>query len=88
MVDSRDPVVGVGALLLVQDPMGKLLGELGAPHTEPVLLPRAGVPTSKEETGVVDIVVEVVVREEQVVDLGRMHAHGQELVDRSWATVE
>ena len=70
MADACDPVVSEDALFFVEDAVGDALGEGRAVDVYGVLFAYGLVPSAKEEAGVVDVVVEVVVGEEEVVDLG------------------
>ena len=64
VVDPCDPVVGEYALLFVQDAVGDALGKGRSVDVQRVFLADRLIPAAEEEAGVVDVVVEVVVREE------------------------
>ena len=68
MVHPRLPVVREQPLL-PKDALGDLLREVGAEHLQLVLLADALIPAAEQETGIVDVMVEMVVREEEVVHL-------------------
>ena len=88
-VDPGDPVVGERADLLVEDAAGEL-GRSAAARTPGArcALPARLVPAAEQEARVVDVVVEVVVGEEEVVDLGRPEAGLDQLVGGGRAAVE
>ena len=64
VVDASDPVVGEDPLLFVENAVGDALGESRTVYVEGVFLADRLIPAAEEEAGVVDVVVEVVVREE------------------------
>ena len=70
VVYACDPVMGKDAFLFVEDAVGDALGEGWAVDVEGVFLADGLVPATEEEAGIVDVVVEMVVGEEEVVDLG------------------
>ena len=70
-MDSRVPIVGKDAFLFVKDGVSEALRWRRAVDIEGVFLADRLVPAAEQEAGVVDVVVEVVVSEEQVVDAGR-----------------
>ena len=88
MVYAGDPVVSEDAFLFVEDAVGDALGEGGSVDAEGVFLADGLVPAAEEEAWVVDVVVEVVVGEEEVVDLGREEAGLDEFVGSSGPAVE
>ena len=88
VVDAGDPVVGEDALLFVEDAVGDALGESRTVYVECVFLADRLIPAAEEEAGVVDVVVEVVVREEEVVDVGWPQTGLDELVGCRWSAVE
>src|SRR5438093_175050 len=73
---------------LADEPLGDSLGQRGAEDLQPVLATDALIPAAKQEAGVVDVVVEVVVREEEVVHLRGPQAGFDELVRGRRAAVE
>ena len=87
MIHPRLPVVGKEAVL-PDDTLGYIFGQVGAEYLELVFLADALVPAAKQEAGIVDIVVEVVVGEEQVVNLGREQPRLHQLVGSGRAAVE
>ena len=87
MANTRLPVVGEDALVLVKDAVRDALGEGRAEDLQGVLLAGALVPAAEEEAGVVYVVVEVVVREEEVVDVGGPESCLDELVRGGGAAV-
>ena len=86
-VDARFPVVNEGAVLSEQA-LGDRLGQRRAIDAELILLADALVPATEQEAGVVDVVVEVMVREEQVVDARGQDTDLHELGRRRRAAVE
>jgi hypothetical protein len=56
--------------LLAEDPLGDGLGQRRPVHLERVLLADGLVPAAEQEAGVVHVVVEVVMGEEEVIDVG------------------
>src|SRR5262249_59767243 len=81
MIDARLPVVGERAVL-PEDPLGERLRERRPVDLELVLLADALVPATEEEARVVDVVIEVMVREEHVVHPRRHDPHLDQLVRR------
>ena len=71
MVDAGNPIMGKGTDVLVDGALGELLRKAGAVDVEGGLLPAGHVPAGEQKTGIVDVVVEVMVREKQVVDVRR-----------------
>src|SRR5207244_3222231 len=67
---------------------GDSLGQRGAEDLQPVLAADTLIPAAEQEAGVVDVVVEVVVREEEVVHLRGPQAGLDELVRGRRAAVE
>ena len=88
VADARLPVVGEDAFVLVEDAARDALGEGGAEDLQVVLLAGALVPAAQQEAGVVDVVVEVVVCEEEVVDVGGPESCLDELVGCCGAAVD
>ena len=88
MVDTGDPVVGEDPLLFVQDAVGDALGKGRSVDVQRVFLADRLIPAAEEEAGVVDVVVEVVVREEEIVDVGWPQTGLDELVGRRGPAVE
>jgi hypothetical protein len=88
VVDPGDPVVTEGALVLVQDAVGHLLGQPRAENLELALLAGALVPAAEQEARVVDVMVEMVVGKEEVVDLGGAEASLDQFVGGGRAAVE
>ena len=88
MADAGDPVVGEDAFLFVEDAVGDAFGECRAVDTEGVFLADRLVPAAEQEAGVVDVVVEMVMSEEEVVDLGRPEAGLDEFVGCGRSAVE
>ena len=88
MADACDPVVGEDAFLFVEDAVGDALGESRSVDVEGVFLADGLVPAAEEEAGIVDVVVEVVVGEEEVVDVGGPEAGLDELVGCGGSAVE
>jgi len=68
--------------------VSRILRALLAEDLQPVLATDALIPAAKQEAGVVDVVVEVVVREEEVVHLRGPQAGFDELVRGRRAAVE
>ena len=62
--------MGEEAAVLPQDVVGELLGGRRPVDLQPVLPAHALVPPAQQEAGVVDVVIEVVMCEEEVVDVG------------------
>ena len=87
MVDPGLPVVGEQAVFS-DDALGYLLRQVGAKHLKPVFLADALVPAAQEEAGIVDVMVEVVVSEKEVVDLGGKQSRFDQLVSGGRAAVE
>ena len=87
-VDAGVPVVGEDAFLFVEDAVGEALGGRWPVCAEGVFLADGLVPTTEEEAGVVDVVVEVVVGEEDVVDLSGEEAGFDEFVGCGGSAVE
>jgi len=85
--DAGLPIVREGAVL-ADEPLGDSLGQRGTEDLQPVLATDALIPAAKQEAGVVDVVVEVVVREEEVVHLRGPQAGFDELVRGRRAAVE
>ena len=88
VLDAGLPVVGEEAAVLPQDVVGELLGGRRAVDLEPVLPADALVPAAEEEAGVVHVVIEVVVGEEEVVDVGGPEPGLDQLVGRGRAAVD
>src|SRR5256886_823682 len=86
-VDARFPVVNEGAVLAEQA-LGDRLGQRRTIDAELILLADALVPATEQEAGVVDVVVEVMVREEQVVDARGQDTDLHELGRRRRAAFE
>ena len=74
--------------MLVHYPVREPLGEVRPEYLEVALTAHEQVPAAQDEAGVVHVVVEVVVSEEEVVDLYEFYAHLHELVGRSGPAVE
>ena len=53
-----------------------------------ILLPRALIPSAEEKTGQVGVVIEVVVREEEVINLRRPQVHLDKFVGRGRTAVK
>src|SRR5690606_28526583 len=70
------------------DALGDPLRQSRPPHGEGFLPTDALVPAAQEKTGIVGVVIEVVVREEEMVDLGGEQTALHELVCGGWTTVE
>ena len=87
VVDPRLPVVGEQAVF-AQDALGYPLGQVGAEDLELVLFADALVPAAKQEAGVVDVMVKVMVGEEEVVHLGGKQPRLDQLVGGSRPAVE
>ena len=85
--DAGLPVMREGAAL-ADEPLGDSLGQRGAEDLQPILAADALIPAAEQEAGVVDVVVEVVVREEEVVHLRGPQAGLDELVRGRRAAVE
>ena len=79
--------MGEYAFVLVEDAARDALGEGGAEDLQGVLLAGALVPAAEKEAGVVYVVVEVVVGEEEVVDVSGPEASFDELVRGGGAAV-
>ena len=88
VVDTGDPVVGEDAFLFVENAVGDALSKGRPIHVEGIFLTDRLIPAAEEEAGVVDVVVEVVVREEEVVDVGWPQTGLDELVGCRWSAVE
>ena len=88
VVDPCDPVVGEDAFFFVEDAVGDPLGESRTVYVQRVFLADRLIPAAEEEAGVVNVVVEVVVREEEVVDVGWPEAGLDELMSRRGPAVE
>ena len=69
VVDPGDPVVCERALVLVHDPVGDALGQVGPVHLQIPFAALEEVPAAEDEARVIDVVIVVVVREEEVFDL-------------------
>ena len=68
------PIVGEQSFVRVQDSLCYLFREGRSEHLKGILLARALVPATKQEAGVVDVVIEVMVREKELVDICRPEA--------------
>jgi hypothetical protein len=66
--DAGLPVVREGAGV-AEDALRERLGQRGSVHTQEILPADGLVPAREEKAGVVDVVVEMMVREEEIVDL-------------------
>ena len=88
VVDPRDPVMCERALVLIHDPVRDPLGQIGAVDLEIPLAPDAEVPATENKARVINVVVEVMVREEEVIDLRQRYPHLHQLVRRRGAAVE
>jgi hypothetical protein len=87
-VDPRDPVVCERADLLVEDAAGEF-GRWGRPEDlELVRFTGRLVPAAEQEAGIVNVVIEMVVGEEEVVDLGWPETGLDQLVGGGRAAVE
>ena len=87
MVYASFPVVGEQAVF-AEDAFGYPFREVGAENLELVFLADALVPAAEKEAGIVDVVVEVVVGEEEVVNLGGEQSGLDQLVRCCGAAVE
>ena len=87
VVDPGLPVVGEQPVF-AKDALGDLLGQIGAEHLEFVLLADALVPTAEEEAGIIDVMVEMVVGEEEVIHLCGKQSRLDQLVRRRRPAVE
>ena len=74
--------------VLAEDALGYLLGQVGPEDLELVLLADALVPPAKEEAGIINVMVEVMVSEEEVVDLGGEQPRFEQLVSGGRPAVE
>ncbi len=88
VADAGDPVVCEDAFLFVEDAVGDALGEGGAVDVESVFLADRLIPAAEEEAGVVDVVVEVVMGEEEIVDVGWPESGLDEFVGCGRSAVE
>ena len=88
MADAGDPVVGEDALLFVEHPVGDSFCESGAVNAQRVFLADRLVPTTKKEARVIDVMVEMVVREEKVIDIRRPQPRLHQLMRSRRPTIE
>ena len=87
-VDAGIPIVGKDAFFLIEDSVRQAFGGRRPVNAERVFLTDRLVPSAKQETGVIDVVVEVVVGEEDVVDLSGEESYFDEFVRGCGAAVE
>jgi hypothetical protein len=87
MVDPGVEVVCECAVFSYQ-PVCDRLRVVRAKNIQRVLFPNALIPTSEHETRVINVMIEVMVREEQVIDVERVKAFLGHLVGRRWTAVE
>ncbi len=79
ILDTRISVVREDAILGIQNPTCDALRQRRSIHVEHVLLTDALVPSAQQEAWIVNVMVKVMVREEQVVDLSRMQSRLHQL---------
>ena len=87
MIHARLPVVNEGAVFS-EEALGDRLRERRAIDTELVLLADTLIPATEKEAGIVDVVIEMMVGEEEVIDTGRADSRFHQLVRRGGAAIE
>src|SRR5215475_9331551 len=87
MIHPRLPVMHERAVL-PKDTLGDSLGEGRTVDPELVLLADALIPATQQETGVIHIVVEMMMREEEIVDFRRKEPGLHQFVSSCWAAIE
>ena len=80
MLDARLPVMREDAFLRIQHTVRDALRQRRPVNIQHVLLPNALIPAAQQEAWIVNVMVKVMVREEQVINLGRMQPRLHQLV--------